>query len=137
MLKFISFGSGSSGNCYMLYTENDALLVDLGIGLRTLKKYIREYGLSLAKVSALLVTHDHADHVKSVGKMSSDLQIPVYTTRKVHVGIDNNYVVRTKITPQILPSFWAISSSLHSVCLTIAPIMLAIASSTMALFSAL
>jgi len=100
MLKFISFGSGSSGNCYMLYTENDALLVDLGIGLRTLKKYIREYGLSLAKVSALLVTHDHADHVKSVGKMSSDLQIPVYTTRKVHVGIDNNYVVRTKITPQ-------------------------------------
>ena len=32
MLKFISFGSGSSGNCYLLYTESDGLLIDAGIG---------------------------------------------------------------------------------------------------------
>ena len=38
MLKFISFGSGSSGNCYYLATPDDALLVDLGVGLRGLKK---------------------------------------------------------------------------------------------------
>ena len=38
MLKFISFGSGSSGNCYLLATKTDALLIDIGVGLRGLKK---------------------------------------------------------------------------------------------------
>ena len=38
MLKFISFGSGSSGNCYYLYTDTDGLIIDIGVGLRTLKK---------------------------------------------------------------------------------------------------
>ncbi|MCQ2220950.1 MAG: MBL fold metallo-hydrolase, partial [Prevotella sp.] len=38
MLNFISFGSGSSGNCYYLATETDRLLIDAGVGIRTLKK---------------------------------------------------------------------------------------------------
>ena len=38
MLNFISFGSGSSGNCYYLFTPTDGLLIDTGVGLRTLKK---------------------------------------------------------------------------------------------------
>lgn len=41
MLKFISFGSGSSGNCYLLYTESDGLLIDAGIGVRTLKSILK------------------------------------------------------------------------------------------------
>lgn len=100
MLNFISFGSGSSGNCYLLYTENSGLLIDLGIGLRALKKYLREYGISVPTIGQLLVTHDHADHVKSVGKMSKDFNLPVYATRLVHQGIDNNYVVKCKILPE-------------------------------------
>ena len=43
MLKFISFGSGSSGNCYMLMTPTDGLLIDIGVGLRGLKKDFRDY----------------------------------------------------------------------------------------------
>jgi len=100
MLNFISFGSGSSGNCYLLYTENGGLLIDLGIGLRSLKKYLREYGISLDTIKQLLVTHDHADHVKSVGKMSKDFSLPVYATKPVHDGIDNNYCVKCKILPE-------------------------------------
>lgn len=97
MLNFISFGSGSSGNCYLLYTENDALLIDLGIGTRMLRKYFREYGVPLSRVKSVLITHDHADHVKSVGKISKDLELPVFSTRAVHAGIDRNYCVRCKI----------------------------------------
>ena len=51
MLKFISFGSGSSGNCYLLFTETDALLIDIGVGIRTLKKYFHDYGLRLSAVN--------------------------------------------------------------------------------------
>lgn len=97
MLHFISLGSGSSGNCYMLYTDNDALLIDAGIGIRALKKHLRDYGLSVSKINNILITHDHADHVKSVGSLSKDNQLPVYATRKVHVGICGNWCVKNKI----------------------------------------
>lgn len=97
MLKFISFGSGSSGNCYYLYTATDGLIIDSGVGIRTLKKYFRDYGLSLSAVRNILITHDHADHVKSVGCLSSDFKLPVYTTGEVHAGIRRNYCVQRKI----------------------------------------
>ena len=97
MLRFISFGSGSSGNCYYLFTETDSLLIDVGVGIRTLKKHFHNYGLRFEDVHNILITHDHADHVKSVGSLSNDYHLPVYTTRKVHSGIENNYCVRKKI----------------------------------------
>ena len=97
MLKFISLGSGSSGNCYFLYTESDGLLIDAGRGIRTLKKYFREYGLPGSLIHHLLITHDHADHVKSVGKVSGELRLPVYSTSLVHEGIIRNYCVRAKV----------------------------------------
>ena len=101
MLKFISFGSGSSGNCYFLYTENDGLLIDVGVGIRTLKKHFRDYGLSLAQVKHLLITHDHADHIKSVGSMSHEYHLPVYATKAVHQGIDRNYCVQRKVADDL------------------------------------
>lgn len=99
MLKFICFGSGSSGNCYYLYTETFGLMIDAGLGTRTLKKHFTDYGLQMSDISAILVTHDHADHVKSVGSLSSDLCLPVYSTAAVHHGIEENYCVRKKIRP--------------------------------------
>ncbi len=97
MLKFISFGSGSSGNCYMLYTATDGLLIDCGIGVRLLKKHFKDYGLHFKDIRNIIVTHDHADHVKSVGCMSHECAAPVYATREVHGGITHNYCVRKKI----------------------------------------
>lgn len=97
MLKFISFGSGSSGNCYFLYTENDGLMIDSGLGIRALKKRFIDYGLSLMQVHHILLTHDHADHVKAVGKLSEDLNVEVYATSDVFRGIAGNYCVRKKV----------------------------------------
>lgn len=100
MLKFISFGSGSSGNCYLLKSDNTTIMIDSGVGERTLNKYFHDYGLSFADVSAVLVTHDHADHIKSVGKISGKYGMPVYATQKVHAGIQKNYCVRKKVSPE-------------------------------------
>lgn len=99
MLNFISLGSGSSGNCYLLYTETDGLMIDAGIGIRALKKYLRELPLSMKQIHHLLITHDHADHIKSVGAISRDMGIPVFTTRDVHQGILKNRYVRSKVVP--------------------------------------
>ncbi len=97
MLKFISFGSGSSGNCYYIFSETCGILLDAGIGVRKLKKYFDDYGLRLIDIKYILVTHDHADHVKSVGHISNKYKIPVYATEKVHEGIRKNYCVHKKI----------------------------------------
>ncbi len=101
MVKFISFGSGSSGNCYYLATDNDALLIDIGVGLRGLRKYCKDYGVNLQGVHHVLVTHDHADHIKSVGSFSHDYSCPVYATREVHEGINRNYCVTKKVTAEL------------------------------------
>jgi len=98
MLQFLSFGSGSSGNCYCLTTENGTLLIDAGIGIRALKKHLYAYGISAASIHAILVTHDHADHIKAVGAISNEKQLPVYTTKAVHEGIVHNYCVTKKIS---------------------------------------
>jgi len=100
MLKFISFGSGSSGNCYYLGTTTDGLLIDIGVGIRTLKKHARDYGISLSSVRHILITHDHTDHIKSVGAFSHDYNVPVYATEKVHKGIDTNYCVQRKLSSE-------------------------------------
>lgn len=102
MLKFISFGSGSSGNSYYLYTDTDGLLIDAGVGIRTIKKWFRDYGITMASVHNILITHDHADHVKCVGSISYELNIPVYTTELVHQGIYKNYCVQRKVSKDLV-----------------------------------
>ncbi|MCR5679240.1 MAG: MBL fold metallo-hydrolase [Prevotella sp.] len=97
MLRFISFGSGSSGNCYVLYTDTDGIMIDAGVGVRSLKKHLRDYGLSFSRIHSILITHDHADHIKSVGSISHDYHLPVYATQDVHDGIDRNYCVSRKV----------------------------------------
>lgn len=100
MLKFICLGSGSSGNSYFLFTEQYGILIDAGIGVRTLKKKFQTAGLSLTQIKAVLVTHDHADHIKAVGPLANDYHLPVYATEQVHLGMERNYCMTTKLKPE-------------------------------------
>jgi len=90
---FLSLASGSSGNCYYIGTSSYGILVDAGIGVRQIKKILKEYGIGLEKILAVLVTHDHADHIKSVGCLGETLNIPVYTTEQIHAGIHRSRYV--------------------------------------------
>ena len=53
-MQFICFGSGSSGNCYYLESRGEAILIDLGIGIRAFKKHMRDYGLTMPKIKAII-----------------------------------------------------------------------------------
>ena len=86
MLKFLSLGSSSSGNCYYLATDNVQILVDAGVPVRSLKHDLKERGLALNDIDAVFITHDHADHIKAVGHLAHDYHLPVYTTEEVHRG---------------------------------------------------
>lgn len=95
--KFFSLGSGSSGNCYYLGTDNYGILLDAGIGIRTIKKSLREYGIAMERIAAVLITHDHADHVKTVGCFSNKMNIPIYATSTVIEGIQRNKYLNADI----------------------------------------
>ena len=90
-IKFISLASGSSGNCYFLGTDRYGILVDAGIGIRTIKKTLKELGIGLDIIRAVFITHDHADHIKAVGHLGEKFGIPVYSTPEVHAGINKSY----------------------------------------------
>ena len=96
--KFFCLGSGSSGNCYYLGTSDYGILIDAGVGIRAVKKSLREYGVSIEKLIAVLVTHDHADHVKTIGCFGDKMNIPVYATQAVYDGIRRNQRVIADLT---------------------------------------
>lgn len=65
-LEFCSFASGSSGNCYMVKSQNTALLIDAGISGKKIFEGIAGAGLENGCVDGILITHEHSDHIKSL-----------------------------------------------------------------------
>lgn len=97
-LKFQSFGSGSSGNCYFIGNSNYGFLIDAGIGIRNIKKYLYNIGLNFENILGVFITHDHADHIKSVGVLGEKYHIPIFTTKKVHESIQKSFYVNKNLT---------------------------------------
>lgn len=92
-LSFLSLASGSSGNCYYLGTPEFGVLIDAGIGIRTIKKVLKDKSIDFARLAGILITHDHADHIKTVGCLGEKYNIPIYTTEMVHKGIEKSRYV--------------------------------------------
>lgn len=90
MVKFFSISSGSNGNCYYIGNEHTSLLIDAGIGPRTVKKRLAEHGIALDSIEFILVTHDHIDHIKSLGVIADRYKMPVYATEKLHAALDRH-----------------------------------------------
>ncbi len=97
MVKFISLSSGSNGNCYYIGDENTAFLIDSGIGPRTIKKRLAEYSIPIESIKFVLVTHDHIDHIKSLGIVAEKMHIPVYATERLHRALSTHFCTRGKL----------------------------------------
>lgn len=96
-VRFMSLASGSSGNCYYLGYKDYGILVDAGIGIRTIRKHLKDAGISIDSILAVFITHDHADHIKAVGHLGEKLHIPIYTTKRIHEGINKSYCMTEKL----------------------------------------
>ena len=75
-----SLNSGSNGNCYYIGNQDEAVLIDGGISCRETEKRMKRLGLSLTKVKAIFVSHEHGDHIHGVPVLSRKHKIPVYIT---------------------------------------------------------
>ena len=90
-LRFISFSSGSSGNCYYLGCDEGGILIDAGVSLRRLKQYLTDQHLSFDSFQSILVTHDHMDHIRSLGSYCKKLVKPIYATSVLHEALVNRH----------------------------------------------
>jgi phosphoribosyl 1,2-cyclic phosphodiesterase len=74
-------GSGSAGNAYWCETEGTAILVDAGLGPRDTKKRLELLGRDVTRISAIVVTHEHYDHIRGAEKIARKYEVPIYLTR--------------------------------------------------------
>lgn len=72
-LKFCSFASGSSGNSYLIRSESTAILVDAGISGKRIMEGLEETRTDPEDIRAILVTHEHIDHVRSLPVLSKKI----------------------------------------------------------------
>lgn len=104
MLKLYSLISGSSGNCTVVTDGTTHIMVDCGTSGKRAFAALSEIGLEPGSLAAILVTHEHSDHIRGVGIVARKLNIPVYATRGTHaaMGIGSIADVQVKlVTPDI------------------------------------
>ena len=99
LMRFMSLSSGSCGNCYYLGTDKGGIVIDAGVSLRRLKKVLQEYDLTFDSFSAVLVTHDHLDHIRHLGSFCKRLGKPVYTTETIHGALARHTFTAPTIAP--------------------------------------
>lgn len=87
MNGFCPLASGSKGNCIYLGTENTKILIDAGISTKALKERLSEIKVDLSEIDAILVTHDHTDHIQGLKTLAFKLGIPVFANSETAKGI--------------------------------------------------
>ena len=76
--------SGSRGNSTVIASSQARILVDAGISCRETFKRLRSIGLDPRSLSAILITHEHSDHVSGLATLAKKLNLPVFMTGATH-----------------------------------------------------
>ena len=79
-LRFASLGSGSRGNATLVEWPQGSLLIDCGFSIKDTELRLARLGKTAHDLTAILVTHEHSDHIKGVAPLARRYQLPVYMT---------------------------------------------------------
>ncbi len=88
MMRFASLGSGSQGNALVVEAGRTRVLLDCGFGLRDTEARLARHGLGPDDLDAIIVTHEHDDHVGGVSRLARKHEIPVYLTYGTLMALD-------------------------------------------------
>ena len=81
MFQASVLASGSKGNCAVIRTNSTKILVDAGLSGKKIWEALEKIGAQKEKISGLVISHDHSDHIKGAGIVCRKLQIPLYISR--------------------------------------------------------
>jgi phosphoribosyl 1,2-cyclic phosphodiesterase len=90
-------GSGSKGNAILIHSENNGLLIDAGFSRKEILKRCLDADFDSKQIKALLISHEHGDHIKGARVLADHLDIPTYLTNKVYSYLKNKKLIGQKI----------------------------------------
>lgn len=113
LLNYISLGSGSSGNSSYLGSERGGIIIDAGVKPEIIESSLKANGIDMKKVVGILLTHDHADHVRYVYTLLRAYRhLRVYCTNRVLNGLLRRHSISKRIKDFHQPIFKEIPFSL-------------------------
>lgn len=95
-LYFSSINSGSNGNCYYIGNSNEAVLIDVGLTCKETEKRLARSALSVLRIKAVFISHEHSDHIKGLSAFAKKYNLPVYisaeTLKNSKLLLNENHV---------------------------------------------
>lgn len=88
-MKVINLSSGSDGNLTYIETENSRILVDMGISCKDAESRLSLLGVDGRSIDAIIVSHEHVDHIKGINVFSKKYSVPVYAHNEVWAGLND------------------------------------------------
>ena len=102
MLNFCSLYRGSSGNSLFVQTENTRILIDAGVSSKKIEEGLKSIDVEPSSIDAILVTHEHSDHIQGLGTFSKKFDTPIYANQET---IDNMQNQILKISEKNIKKF--------------------------------
>jgi len=96
VLRFASIGSGSKGNGLVVESEEGRVLLDCGFSLKETESRLDKLGCSPSRLNAIVVSHEHGDHVAGVGRLSRKYKLPVWLTVGTYNATKDNKFYQAK-----------------------------------------
>lgn len=90
MFKFCNLYSGSSGNCSYIESDNAKVLIDCGVSSKKAGEALQSLNVSFDEIDAILVTHEHSDHVKGLEVTCKKFNVPIYANEATFNNIKQN-----------------------------------------------
>jgi phosphoribosyl 1,2-cyclic phosphodiesterase len=87
-VQFTILGSGSSGNCAYLETDEARLLIDAGLSARQIRNRLLTIGRTPENLTGILITHEHHDHIQGLAVLATKLDVPIYCNRLTKEAIE-------------------------------------------------
>ncbi len=96
MFGICPLASGSKGNCIYVGTKGAKILIDLGISYQSLRKRLSEIGVRVEEIDAVLITHEHTDHISGLPLLVRKHNIPIFANKDTAKGIYHAYKITAK-----------------------------------------
>lgn len=87
-LSLKSLASGSSGNAYLLQAGSTTILIDCGLSARQIATYLRERNIDPRSLDAVLVTHEHSDHIKGLKTLTRRYDVPAFCSKNTYLAVE-------------------------------------------------
>ncbi|WP_153126924.1 MBL fold metallo-hydrolase [Peribacillus tepidiphilus] len=89
-MHFSVLASGSTGNAFYVETEDSSILVDAGLSGKQMDSLFQQINRDPSKLSAILVTHEHSDHIKGLGILARKYKLPIYANEKTWKAMESS-----------------------------------------------